>query len=171
MSTSSNLGKDIIKDWFLKQTDIKSIVDVGAGKGTYRNLLGQGYYWIAIEVWRNNVDKYELWKLYNKVYVDDIRSVNLPDADCIILGDVIEHMEKESGLDVLKKCISEYNHVVLSIPTGEYPQGEIEGNPYEKHLSTWTFDEIEKIADWIIKDKKIVNPLLPDVLQISIFIK
>jgi hypothetical protein len=30
----------------------------------------------------------------------------------------------------------------LSIPLGEYPQGECEGNPHEAHLVTWTHVDV-----------------------------
>lgn len=48
MPVSSKEGKDIIKNWFKKQTDIKTIVDLGPGKGSYPKLLGvDKYIWKA----------------------------------------------------------------------------------------------------------------------------
>lgn len=172
MSVSSPLGKDFTREWFEKQTDIKSILDVGAGSGTYYDLLGPNYFWIAMEVWPENVDRYKLYDKYNLVITADISKYNiLLQADCIIFGDVVEHMPKRTSLRVLRKAISEFPHVVVSIPLGRYEQGEVDGNPYEKHLSTWNYEEIENLACWKLTKTFPINPNLPEVLKIGVFIK
>jgi len=142
MSVSSNLGKDMTKDWFKEQLLIKSIVDVGAGSGTYRKLLGENYDWTAIEAWQKNIINFKLDEIYNKVIFGDIREIELPKADCIIFGDIIEHMPKSDGIIVLERAKKQYSHLVLSIPIGVYKQEQIEENPYEEHLSTWYLPEI-----------------------------
>lgn len=171
MAASSPLGKDFIKDWFANQKDIKVILDVGAGSGTYRKLLGDQYKWKAVEVWQENIDKYELNKIYDLVYnVDISNSYDLFEADCIIFGDVIEHLPKRIAKIVLSGVINKYHHVVVSIPIGKYVQGAIDGNPYEEHKSYWTYEEVEDLTSWKLTKTFIINPDLPD-LKIGVFIK
>jgi SAM-dependent methyltransferase len=142
MPNSSTLGKNTIKEWFDKQTDITRILDVGCGVGTYPRLLGDKYYWIGIEVWEPYIEKYNLKSLYKEIIVGDVQDIALPDVDCAILGDVVEHFTKVDGLFLLTKIRDKYKHVIVSIPIGEYEQGAIEGNPHEEHKSIWYFDDL-----------------------------
>ena len=67
MPSSVKHGKKEIKEWVEKQTDIESIIDVGCGKGTYRELLGSNYYWIGIEIWKPYIEQWGLNKLYDRI--------------------------------------------------------------------------------------------------------
>jgi SAM-dependent methyltransferase len=79
---SSPNGKKEIKEWIEKQTDIKTIVDVGPGKGTYAKLLGNKYNWIGIEAWKPYVEKYNLSNLYKEIIISDIKDIReFPKAD------------------------------------------------------------------------------------------
>lgn len=170
MPASSPLGKDVIKAWFEKQTDIKTILDVGAGEGTYRKLLGPEYEWIALEVWGEYVDRFGLRDLYNDVIIGDIRSTAVPKTDCVIFGDIIEHLDKKDGKTILEVATSTYKHVVVSIPLGEYEQGAIDGNPHEEHKATWTIKNMKKLCDWSVIWNIRINPDLPTPTM-GIFIK
>jgi SAM-dependent methyltransferase len=171
MPNSSPLGKDYIKEWFDKQTDIKIILDAGAGCGTYRNLLGNKYYWKGVEIWGPNIEKYKLEKQYDEIICKDIREVDLISADCVILGDVLEHLPYYEGLNLLEKYNKFYKHIVLSIPVGLYEQGPIDGNPYEEHLATWNTEDI--LAVFKPNEYKIFPYYngCPSNLGIGVFIK
>jgi 2-polyprenyl-3-methyl-5-hydroxy-6-metoxy-1,4-benzoquinol methylase len=60
MPTSYPLYKDSVRNWVLQNipSDAK-ILDVGAGCGTYSDLLrGYGYKIDAVEIWKPYIDKY-----------------------------------------------------------------------------------------------------------------
>jgi hypothetical protein len=63
----------------------------------------------------------------------------------IVLGDVLEHFEKNQARQFLDKCVVHTNrHLIVCIPLGEkWTQEAIYGNPYERHLSFWSFEEFE----------------------------
>lgn len=145
MPYSFPAGKDIIKKWFDKQKDIKTIVDVGPGAGAYAKLLGKKYKYIGIEIWAPYIEQFNLHELYDKIIIGNIKYVNLPSADVVILGDILEHLNKEDARAVLRKAEKRYKHVVVSIPVGEFNQGSFQGNKYETHLSSWTFEELGNI--------------------------
>lgn len=65
--------------------------------------------------------------------------------DMIVLGDVLEHFEKNQARQFFGKCIAHSNkHLIVCIPLGEkWTQEAIYGNPYERHLSFWSFEEFE----------------------------
>ena len=165
MPSSSVHGKKLIKEWFDKQTDIIRIVDVGCGKGTYPLLFEDRlkYYWIGIEIWKPYVKEFNLHTLYNYLWVGDVRKIYMPKGDCVILGDILEHLEKEEALKLLTNCIKRFPHVVISIPHGPRPQPVFK-NKYEQHLSVWTFEELDELLPDSFKIRELDY-------NISIFIK
>jgi len=149
MPCSALEGKEFIKQWFDKQ-GIEIVLDVGVGQGTYRDLLGDKYKWIGIEVFAPYVEMFGLNKKYDQLIIGDVRIIELPDADCIICGDILEHMLKEDVIKFLEKT-KKFKHMVVSLPLGSWPQGEVNGNSYETHLSEWTMREAEEIFNFPIK--------------------
>lgn len=125
---------------FVKEHDIKTVLDVGAGKGTYGTLLGPHVDRIdAMEVWAPYVEQFDLKSIYHSVVVDDFR--NWPDYaltgykwDLIVFGDVLEHMSAEES----QRCWNHAAHMakygLISVPIVHYPQGAEFGNPYEVHV-------------------------------------
>jgi len=78
--------------------------------------------------------------VYNNIYYGDILEVidKLPQYDVILLIDVIEHFEKEQGLELVKKLKRHANRCVLiSTPAYPAPQEDYNGNEYERHKSRW----------------------------------
>lgn len=145
MPRSSKECKQEIKDWFDKHDHIKTIVDVGVGEGTYRKLLGDKYEWIGVEIWKPYVKKYHLKKLYPTLYVSNFFDVmDKLEGDCIIFGDVLEHMTKSEAKMAINWANAHFPYVVISTPV-EMEQGPYDGNPYEEHKSVWTMEEINSM--------------------------
>jgi hypothetical protein len=144
---SSESGKGFIEELF---TQLKpySVLDVGAGSGTYarrlQHLCTPSAWWAAVEIWEPYVEKYGLRELYHTVEVADARTWQ-PERkyNVCILGDVLEHMEKEEAIAVFERMRKHADHVVISIPLGHYPQDEYEGNPYERHVTdNWSHEDV-----------------------------
>jgi len=165
MPVSSVKGKSVIKEWFSRQNDIKTIVDLGPGSGTYPKLLGENrYVWKAVEIWGPYIELFNLDKLYQEIRIGDIQYMELPDGDCAIIGDVLEHIEKEGAIRTFHKIDRQFKHVVFSIPTNSDSKYVHEGNNFEKHVSVWTLEELEKLVPDTYKIREYVSPL-------AIFIK
>ena len=148
MPSSVKHGKAEIKRFIHNMVDIRTIIDVGAGSATYPKLLGGWYNWIGVEIFEPYVEKFELNKYYNKIILGDISEIELPGADCIIFGDVLEHLPKNKALQVLRSALVKYKHVVVSIPIGHYP-GQIHyGNENEAHISEWEIKDIQQLTAW-----------------------
>lgn len=145
MPGSSKEGKLEIANW-VKDKNIKTVLDIGAGKGTYANLFIENNIKLnkidAIEIWSPYIKKYRLNKRYNNVFLDDARNWNDFNYDLIILGDVLEHMTKEQAISLWNKCKSA-KYAIISIPIIHYPQGHYDGNPYEEHIKDdWSIEEV-----------------------------
>ena len=153
MPTSDSWGKEEFKQLVLRvsqERPIKRILDVGAGCGTYSDLLNPALpieQFDAVEAWAPYIGQYNLHHKYDIVVPTDVRllsPVNLNNYDLIIFGDVLEHMPK---MDALKLIYSLHfpTAIAICIPVLHLEQGEVNGNPYEVHKmeNHWTFDEMD----------------------------
>ena len=160
MPFSLEMGKDITKEWFSNQNDIQTIVDLGIGAGTYPKLLGKDkYIWKGVEIWAPYIERYKLKDLYQEIRIGDIQYMELPDGDCAIIGDVMEHLEKEAAIKTFFKVDKQFEHVVLSIPTTVLSNRNFKGNRFESHLSSWTWEELCELIPQTYKIRKRVKPV------------
>lgn len=145
MPISSTEGKSWTKERITALGPV-SVLDVGAGAGTYARLLaGEGVTrLIALEVFEPYVSTYGLRELYDDVVLGDARTIELPGADVIILGDVAEHMRRDEALDLWERAAHAARVAVyLSIPIVHYPQGALEDNDHEVHVvDDWDHEKV-----------------------------
>jgi SAM-dependent methyltransferase len=149
---------------FLDALRPKSILDVGLGNGKLgfiaRDLLdvmyGEQYHRSR---WRLKLDGIEIFEdyiqehqraIYNEIYIGDAFDVidRIGNYDMIILGDVLEHFDKQKGMAFMEKCIRHTNETLsLFIPLGDdWNQQAIYGNPHETHRSSWYLDELKPLS-------------------------
>lgn len=123
-----------------------SVLDIGAGSGTYAELLKRtdpgnigAVHAIAVEIHAPYVPRFNLRAKYDEVIVGDARELVLPAADVVILGDVLEHMSFGDARRLWHKVRNiATTAVFLSLPIVEWPQGPLDGNEHEAHLHSWT---------------------------------
>ena len=121
---------------------IDVVLDVGAGAGTYGRLLRDRVTTVdAVEVWKPYVVEFALRDLYDTIYTCDVRDERFQAAllqhgpyDLIIFGDILEHMSTEDGQRVWAWARKVARHGLISVPTVHWPQGAINGNPFEEHV-------------------------------------
>lgn len=120
----------------IKQIQPKTIIDVGAGVGTYVKLLRPHIEarFIGVEIFENYVDKYKLRELYDEIWIEDIRKYSTLEADLIIFGDVLEHMTKEEAVSIWNIARQGCKYGIISLPIIYYPQGEWYRNIHETHI-------------------------------------
>lgn len=134
MPYSYNLFKDVVKQHFI--TNVKAsvkILDVGAGCGTYANLLGDMYPNIdAIEIFPNYVDMFNLRGIYKNVIIGDILEHDFDEYEYLIMGDVLEHMTFVQAKNLLDKITAKDKLCLVAVPYN-YEQGAEFGNIHETH--------------------------------------
>ncbi len=126
---------------------IRRVVDVGAGGGTYVKLLAPfaTAHWIAVEAWTPYIAEYALDRQYHEVINRDVREVEMAPLapDLVLFGDVLEHMAQEQALTVVGKALAAAPYVMISIPIIDYPQHDLEGNPFQRHVKEdWSHTEV-----------------------------
>lgn len=144
---------------------IEGVVDLGAGAGLWRNHsqalpIGEKK-WTAVEVWPANVKRFNLKNRYDAVRVKDFRKIkfNAYPGHLFIFGDVLEHLEREQALDVIRRASSMGSVLVVMpfSPTTSAEQGPYDdGNEFERHRYIWRW------GDWISS----IDPMLLEVIQL-----
>ena len=117
MPYSSTSGKSVIRT-ILSRLDKLAYkgaplrgLDIGAGSGTYpklvRELMSSKINWTGIEIWEPYVKQFELDKLYDNLILESADSAleklcsEAKSYDLIFVGDVLEHMTRETAVNVL----------------------------------------------------------------------
>ena len=143
----------------------QSVLDVGVGFGKW-GFLAREY----TDVWHGNyfhwktqIDGIEGFKqyigllqrlIYGEIFIGDALEVidGLGQYDLIICADVLEHLEKEQGKQLLEKMCQHGKLSIVVLPIYPSNQGAVNGNEYERHRARWTFEELGQFGDVFQKD-------------------
>lgn len=136
----------------------KTVLDIGVGFGKW-GMLAREYtdiwnFRFYKEEWTTHITGIEIheayrnpiWDIYNEVVIGDADSVLdlfaldlFPEKDkhfdLTLMIDVLEHFEKDKGLEILNKVMKISKQFIVSYANSE--QKGVRDNKYEDHLSTW----------------------------------
>lgn len=133
---------------FVLDLELRDILDVGPGRGTWYDLLHTFFpeaRFHGIEIYHPYLERYRLGSKYWHLRCEDASDPELDISpwaavDLAIFGDVIEHIERQRAIEMVWRL--PWVHALISLPIGEYIQGPEGGNPHEAHVETWTEQEI-----------------------------
>lgn len=118
--TSFSFGKNETIDFVEEICPNKSsrILDVGPGRGTYNKLLKRRGYKIldAVEIYFPYIEKFELEKIYHRVFHCNIVDFEYQHYDIVIMGDVIEHLEISDAQKVIMYAQQHSNLILIAVP-------------------------------------------------------
>lgn len=126
--------------------EVDSVLDIGAG------LRPMGWYkparHVCVEPYgpyaeRLQLDGYEVW---GTTAQDALEHLTPGVFDAIYMLDVIEHMTRRDGAEVLQLALAARpKQIVVATPLGFYPQENdawgLGGEHWQKHRSGWTPDD------------------------------
>lgn len=143
MPGSWGFFKEDIYEYLTKNYDKNStVLDVGCGQADYYNLLKDYFNKIdAVEVFEPYIREFSLKEKYNNVYNVNILDFQFEHYDIIIMGDVLEHIERKDASELIKKLSKKCNELIITVPYNLH-QGVVNDNTYEVHLQPDLNDEI-----------------------------
>src|SRR6266498_5501494 len=156
----------------IRQFQPKSILDVGIGFGKWGHLFRE--YTDINESehdparyqrkhWRVRIDGIEGHAayltpmhrfLYNDIHAGDACALmkQLSPYDLIFMGDVIEHLEKAAGLQLLRDASNNARKgIIISTPKYETGQANLCGNELERHRSLWSARDFDSFDRAIVR--------------------
>ena len=131
----------------------RSIIDIGCGWGRWgflaREFLELWEHRFRKEDWAIRIDALDIhlgtWTpihsyVYDHCYTGDVRRwAPVQRYDVAVACDVLEHMPKDDGMNVLTRFRSQGSSVLVGVPLGDaWPlRPGFDGNPHEAHVSRW----------------------------------
>ena len=92
--------------------------------------------------------------LYNDIHVGDacVLIRRLPRYDVIFMGDIIEHLEKAVGCQLLRDALKKARRgLIVSTPRYETSQADLCGNELERHRSLWSAKDFNRFDRVVVK--------------------
>ena len=127
----------------------ETLLDLGAGAGKYGELakkINQSIKLTAVEIEKDYIKNFKLPSIYDEVWnisATDLINPKYYDSnfDVIMIGDIIEHLKKSDGIDLLNFLIYRCRWIILEFPN-RYLQNSVDGYHSEAHISVWTKDDL-----------------------------
>lgn len=138
----------------------KSIYDVGAGDGFYgkllKYLLDYDAQTCGIEKNHIYIDQFGLKSIYDVVIIKDIVDIiSKISGDLIIFGDVLEHLEKEGMINVLRTSVKNFKYIIINSPLGFQPQDHV----YPEEIHRCGIEESD-FKDYEVLDFKVYDEIM-----------
>lgn len=139
--------------WNFKEGDIVSILDVACGL-SFKSKFIDAQIRVGVDIHEPYFDHIESDVPYAVVKYDvrKLREIFIPNSfDLVIALDIIEHIEKDEALDMIKQCEEiARKAVVLETPNGYIPQNmDIQGHggdEWQTHRCGWEVKELEDLG-------------------------
>lgn len=142
----------------------KSFLDIGVGFGK-NGFLAREYMdiwdgpdgcWDKAN-WRFTVDGIEVFNkyvtdlqryIYDNIYIGDAAKVikTLDNYDFAVCTAMLEHVDKDVGLEFLEDVKVRCNYTILTVPIDPGTRGQKHGNPNQAHVSKWTRSELSRFG-------------------------
>lgn len=137
----------------------KKVLDIGCGYGKYglllREYVGNFEKLDAVEIEKSYITDIQR-AIYDTLYQCDVLDLNpeiFEGYDLCLMIDVIEHLEKKSGKDLIERIPS---YIVIATPLDFFENPKNLPNS-EKHLSLWT---LEDFGERVERDESMLGGLI-----------
>ena len=129
----------------LKYLELSSMLDVGAGAGTYAHVFAQHFPHVerfAVEAWAPYIQEFALNNMYTEVFNHDIRDHENFNYDIVIFGDVLEHLyDPWSVLKKVRSILPVDGQIACCIPNAQH----------------WSMQARLSIGDWRYADAGLLD--------------
>jgi len=129
--------------------DCESVLDLGCGPSSPLQYCTNIKYSIGVEVFRPYLEETKKRQIHSQYLNMDINELVFKDRsfDAVILIEVLEHLPKKEGEQILKKAEKwAKKKVIVTTPNGFIHQIELDNNPHQKHVSSWDYETMQKLG-------------------------
>ena len=137
--------------YVLKQElkDCESVLDLGCGPDSPLQYCSNVQHSVGVEAFQPYLEESKKKQIHSEYVSKKIGNLDFEENsfDAVIMLEVIEHLEEQEGLEVLKKLEKwARKKVIISTPNGFFPQKVVDNNPMQVHLSGWDVEKMESLG-------------------------
>jgi 2-polyprenyl-3-methyl-5-hydroxy-6-metoxy-1,4-benzoquinol methylase len=132
--------------------DATSVLDLGCGKQSMVPIIPSWIYTVGVELFEADYQDAVRKRRHHEYVCADILKVDFPEKsfDVVILLDVLEHLPKDAGREILWKMEKwARRKVIVFTPNGFLPQDDYNENPHMDHQSGWDAAELRELGFWV----------------------
>jgi len=125
-----------------------SVLDLGCGSNSSIQHCNIPFS-VGVDIFEPYLEESKKKKIHNQYIKEDIRKVDFkPNSfDAVIALDVIEHLTKKEGQELIKNMEKWARKKIIIFTTNGYvKQDEYNQNPLQKHKCGWTMDELKNLG-------------------------
>lgn len=147
-----NLYDQIFPSWvkYLKKelSDCGTVLDLGCGSDSpiqYCNVP----FSVAVECFEPYMVESKKKGIHNEYIEEDVRRIEFEphSFDAVICLEVIEHLSKEDGHELIRKMETwAKKKILITTPNGYLWQDGYDSNVLQEHKSGWTVDELQMLG-------------------------
>lgn len=161
MPHSDNSFNQIIGK-LIAQKKYQKYLDIGAGAGKYVDIIRERIPFAFIEGIEGDkhfIKYFKLHQKYDKLYHTMVEHFfdQKPNytTDMVIIGDLIEHLKKSDGIDLLHYLVYRCKCIVVVFPT-KYVQYDLKGHSLQAHRSVWDRSDFKQF-EHTFKSKGLIS--------------
>lgn len=125
------------------------VLDVACGRGSWgfciRASKNGSPFIIGLDIWREYINRNREMKIYDELIIANVNKVPFRDDvfHVVVACEILEHLPKLEGFSLLEELKRVCRgRVIVTTPLGFLEQEEINGNPHERHVSSWDVQDL-----------------------------
>lgn len=128
--------------------DCESVLDLGCGNNSPLKFVNCKYK-VGVDIFKPYIEESKKRKIHHKYIKKDIRKVDFKKKsfDAVVAWDVIEHLSKEEGINLIKKMEKwAKKKIIIYTPNGFLNQKFFDKNKFQEHKSGWSVNDFRKLG-------------------------
>ncbi len=130
---------------------MNTILELGVGTNSYFHKQNRSYRIVGFDIFEPSLKKAKAKGTIDDYFVGNVNEIDKyfeeNSFDLVCAFDLIEHLKKDDGITLIHNMEKiARKRVVIYTPNGFLYQPPSPENPFQEHLSGWTFDEMRKLG-------------------------